>query len=478
MTVVIAVDLGASSGRVIAAEVDGSRLRMGASGRFGNHPVAVRVGDDETLRWDVEALQRGVLANLATACAAHADASSIGITGWGLDYALLKNGELRQAPYHHRDSRILRGAAAVHERVGKYELFQRNGLQNQPFNTLYQLTADRLTGALDQADCVLMLPDLFSFWLTGAVIAERTNASTTGLLGVRTGEWDVELMARLSLDPSLFPDLVDPGTTIGPLLGNLGRNLGARAGLLVRTVASHDTASAVLAVPASTERFAYISCGTWGLVGLEVDAPVLNEVARGYNFTNERGVDGRYRFLRNVMGLWIINEAMRTWRSTPGSAGLPDLLARATSVSTPVAVFDVNDPRFFPPGDMAVLIAEYCRERGLPVPRSRAELVRSIVESLAAAFVDAVRQACAAAGREVDVIHIVGGGAQNTLLCQRIADRAQLPVIAGPVEATAVGNALIQARALGAASTASEGLRALVRGSFELRRYDPSGASA
>ena len=292
--------------------------------------------------------------------------------------------------------------------------------------------------------------------------------------GVETGEWDYALMELLGLEASVLPRLVSPGASLGALRPDVAADLGAPAGVEVVAVGSHDTASAVVAVPMRAESAAYISCGTWGLVGVELEQPVTTDAAREANFTNEGGVDGRVRFLHNVMGLWLLSESVRWWERDGSSIDLPELLAQAAAVTTDVTVFDANDPRFLAPGDLPGRIAEWCAERGVPAPQSRAEFARSIIESLAEAFAGAVGTASILSGVDVETIHVVGGGALNELLCRRTADRSGLPVLAGPVEATAIGNVLVQGRAAGFAGADLESLRALVAASFQPVRYEPS----
>lgn len=470
---VAAVDLGATSGRVIVAKVGQNELDMRTVTRFSNTPVQTIDG----LHWNVLELYRSALAGLGTALREEPELSSIGIDSWAVDYALMRGERMLGTPFHYRDERTARGVEAAHALVPPAELYARNGLQFLPFNSLYQLTTDRIDGVLELADGALLIPDLFAFWLTGRRVAERSNASTTGLLSVSSGQWDAELLARLKLPASVFPPLVDAGARIGTLLPAVATELGAKRAIDVIAVGSHDTASAVLAVPMRAESAAYISCGTWGLVGLELERPVPSEAAREANFTNEGGVDGTVRFLHNVMGLWLLSESVRTWEKADGAAiDLVELLAAAEAVTTTVAVFDANDPRFLTPGDLPQRISEYCAERGLAVPGSRAEFVRSIIESLAEAFADAVRTAARLAGRSVDTVHVVGGGSQNTLLCQLTADHLGLPVLAGPVEATALGNVLVQARAQGFVSGDLGELRALVARTFTPLRYEPRPA--
>ncbi len=314
---VAAVDLGATSGRVIVAKVGQNQLDMRTVTRFANTPVQTIDG----LHWNVLELYRCALAGLGTALREEPELSSIGIDSWAVDYALMRGERMLGTPFHYRDERTQRGVEAAHALVPPTELYARNGLQFLPFNSLYQLTTDRLDGVLELADGALLIPDLFAFWLTGRRVAERSNASTTGLLSVTSGQWDAELLARLKLPASVFPPLVDAGARIGSLLPAVATELGASRPIGVIAVGSHDTASAVLAVPMRAEIAAYISCGTWGLVGLELERPVLTEAAREANFTNEGGVDGTVRFLHNVMGLWLLSESVRTWEKADGAAG-------------------------------------------------------------------------------------------------------------------------------------------------------------
>ncbi|MBD5787625.1 rhamnulokinase [Cellulosimicrobium terreum] len=467
---VAAVDLGATSGRVIVGHLDGPDLRLRHVARFPNEPVRTRDG----LHWDLLGLYRHVLDGLTAAERENpGEIESIGIDSWAVDYGLLRDGRLLGLPYHYRDERALVGVEHVHARVGPAELYARNGLQHLPFNTIFQLATEGTI--LDVADQMLLVPDLLTYWLTGARVAERTNASTTGLLDPRTGTWDLELARRAGIPERVLPPLVDPGTSLGRLSPEVATLVGRDVPVVA--VGSHDTASAVVAVPADDRDVAFVSCGTWGLVGLELDSPVVSEQARLAGFTNEGGVDGRTRFLHNVMGLWLLSESIRTWDRAATveqrSSTLHQLLDAAAAVSTPVTVFDVDDPRFLAPGDIPTRIAEWCREHDRPVPATRGEVVRSIVESLAQAFADAAHDAARLAGRPIHAIHVVGGGAQNALLCQATADRSGLPVLAGPVEATAIGNVLVQARAAGIVTGELEDLRALVRASTVPTRYVP-----
>lgn len=468
---VAAVDLGATSGRVIVGHLDqaAGTLELDHVARFPNGPVRLASG----LHWDFTGLYRDLARGLADAFRREPAVASIGVDSWAVDYGLLRGDRLIGEPFHYRDARNDAAVDAVHARVPFAELYRRNGLQFLPFTTVYQLAADQGSGWLDLADSLLLIPDLIGFQLTGAKVAERTNASTTGLVAVASGEWDDDLIERLGFAPSVFAPLVAPGDRLGGLRADVAADLGAPARVEVVAVGSHDTASAVVAVPMRAESAAYISCGTWGLVGVELEHPVTTDAAREANFTNEGGVDGRVRFLHNVMGLWLLSESVRWWERDGDAIDLSELLAAAASVTAPVTVFDANDPRFLAPGDLPGRIAEWCREHGEPAPQTRAEFARSIVESLAEAFAQTVRTASVLSGVDVETIHVVGGGALNELLCRRTADRSGLPVLAGPVEATAIGNVLVQARAQGFIDGDLESLRALVARAFAPVRYEP-----
>jgi rhamnulokinase len=444
-----AVDLGASGGRVMAGVVEGEGIRVEAVHRFPNGVAEI----DGHLRWDVTALHREVVAGLARI----PDAASIGIDTWGVDYGLLDEaGALLAEPIAYRDDRTTKVVDEVHALVPPEELYAVNGLQFLPFTTVYQLAAEQQGPRWDRAAHAALLPDLFAHLLTGELRTEQTNASTTGLLDVRTHDWSGALLDRLGIPRDLLPPVEAPGAVRGR----------TASGTPVTTVGSHDTASAVVAVPATTERFAYVSSGTWSLVGLELAGPVVTEEARAANFTNELGVDGRTRFLRNVGGLWLLEECLRAW---PG-ADRDALLAAAAGLPPGGPLVDVDDPAFIPPGGMPGRIAAAAGRPAL----TPAEATRCILDSLAAGYARTVHRAADLATTGVDVVHVVGGGSQNTLLCQLTADASGLPVLAGPVEATALGNVAVQARAHAAAPPSLEAIRARIAASTPLRRYDPS----
>ncbi|WP_143466023.1 rhamnulokinase [Kribbella sp. ALI-6-A] len=471
-----AVDLGASSGRVMVADVAAGNLELTEVHRFWNGGVQVQ----GTLHWDILHLYRETLAGLRKA-ALGGPLDGIGIDSWAVDYGLLDgDGRLIGNPVHYRDSRTEGVMDEVLRKVPAEDLYAVTGLQQLPFNTIYQLAAER---SLDRAERLLLIPDLLAYWLTGVVGAEATNASTTQLYDVTTRSWSEDFARRVGIPVELLPELREPGQVIGPVLPEVAEELGFGSSaegqdarrVPVIAVGSHDTASSVVAVPAEDgANFAYISSGTWSLAGLELPAPVLTEEARRANFTNEGGVDGRTRFLKNVMGLWILQECLRVW----GSDDLQQLLKEAADVPAFGVLIDPDDPVFLAPGNMPARIDEFCARTGQDKPATRAATVRCVLESLALAYRRTLRSAREIVGREIDVVHVIGGGSQNELLCQLTADACGVPVLAGPVEASALGNVLVQARALREPLPDLSAMRALVRATHRLRRYPPQGRPA
>ena len=472
---VAAVDLGASSGRVVAARVGPGTLELEEVYRFANEPVTLSDG----LHWDALAIYQQILNGLAAVARAQPDIRSVGVDSWALDIGLLDaDGQLLGAPHAYRDPRVARGVAWVHERVSPEVLYARTGLQFLPFNTIYQLAASLGSSELGNAATMLLIPDLIGFWLTGICVAELTNASTTALLDVTTREWAMDLLAATGLPPGILPPLRTPGDRLGPLRPRVLEATGLPASTPVTLVGSHDTASAVVGVPADDAAFAYISCGTWGLVGVELEAPILTAESRAANFTNEGGVDGRIRFLRNVTALWLLQESLRTWERTGPQPDLRTLVAAAADLPPTGPTIDPDDPAFLTPGDMPARIADACRASGQTIPHSRPTIVRCILDSLAVAFARTLRDAIRLSGQSVRVVHLVGGGSRNDLLCQLTADACELPVVAGPVEATAIGNVLVQGRSHGFVKGDLEALRALVRATHDLRRFEPRRSRA
>lgn len=465
----VAVDLGATSGRVMVATVGPDQLSLEEVHRFPNE--AVEIGG--SLRWDILGIHREVLVGLRLA-ARGGPVDGIGVDSWAVDFALLDSaGGLLGDPYSHRDRRTDGVARQVLDKVDALEMYAVTGLQQLPFNTIYQLIAARGTPELESAVSLLLLPDLLGFWLTGEIGAERTNASTTGLYDVRERAWAGELADRVGVPSKILPPLRDAGEVVGPVLPDVASDLSLPDSVPVIAVGSHDTASAVVGVPAGDERFAYISSGTWSLVGLELDAPVLTEEARLADFTNEGGVDGTIRFLKNVMGLWVLSESQRTWADRAAASDLPALLAEAADVPPLRTVVDINEPSLLTPGDMPTRIVVLAEHAGEPVPITPAEVTRCILDSLALAYRRNIRRAAALAGRAVEVVHVVGGGANNAALCQLTADACGVPVLAGPSEAAALGNVLVQARTLGVDLPNLAAMRGLVRRTQKIVRYEP-----
>lgn len=448
-TAFVAVDLGASSGRVIRGEVregdGGPVVDLAEVARF---PNAATADDGGTLRWDATGLFEHIVAGLRAA-ADVGPVASIGIDTWAVDYGLLDaDGRLLAEPAAYRDGRTEAAVARVHARVSAEELYAISGMQHLPFTTVFQLDAEMRGSLWPRAASVLLMPDLLGFWLTGRRVAELTNASTTGLVDVGSGDWSAELLDRLGVPRAALADIVTPGTTIGTLTPALAERTGLGA-VPVVAVGSHDTASAVVGVPAQRDDIAYLSCGTWSLVGVEIDEPIRTEASRAKNFTNELGVDGTVRYLRNVMGLWLLQESQRVWSEGGRPVELSDLLTQAAASPAGRTVIDVDHPDFLRPGDMPARIATHAATSGQPVPTTPAEVTRCILDSLAVAYRSAVRDAVELSGQGVSALHVVGGGSRNALLMQLTADATGLPVIAGPEESTALGNVLVQARAAG-----------------------------
>ena len=455
---VLAVDLGAESGRVMAVHVGGAALRLEELHRFPNTTAEVR----GTLHWDFLRLWRDIQEGVARGQALRP--ASLGVDTWGVDFALLDaQGELLGNPVHYRDRRTEGMMEWVFARASRAEVFAQTGIQFMPINTLYQLAslAARESPQLAAARTLLTAPDLLNYWLTGTAVCEFTNATTTQLYNPRVGGWASDLIGAMGLPAAIFPTLVQPGT-----------RLGSYAGIPVIAPACHDTGSAVAAVPTSTSNYAYISSGTWSLVGLEVPAPIINDAALAANVTNEGGVNGTYRLLKNVMGLWIIQQCRAAWAAQGHNYSYADLVQLATAAPPLRHCFDPNDGRFLPPGDYPALIAAWCAERGQPAPEDHGAIARSVFESLALAYRHVLETLDALADHRTEVIHVVGGGSQNALLCQMTADATGLPVVAGPTEATVIGNALVQLIALGELGSIAEA-RALVARSAELQRYEP-----
>jgi rhamnulokinase len=473
-----ALDLGASSGRVFTAEVDpAGQIRLDEAYRFANTPRRA----SGHLRWNFGAIADGVLAGLGAAAAA-GPLDAVSVDGWAVDYGLLDDdGNLLADPVHYRDDRtagplreILRGRAAM----GPRELYAITGVPSQGMNTLFQLMAEQGSAGLAAARHVVLVPDLVTYLMSGSLGTELTNASTTQLLDPGTMTWSPAIAEALGVPIGLFPPLRTAGTIAGPLLDSVAGRAGVSSRPLVVVGPSHDTAAAVAGVPAAEEAFAYVCTGTWALVGVELSQPVRTEAARQAGFTNEVGVDGTIRFLRNVTGFWLLQQAAEDWRSGGMHVDLDALTEAAADVPPLRAVFDVQDPRLAAPGGMATRITAACRRATGSEPTSPAEMLRAIVDSMALAIRRAVRAAGRLSGREVRIVHLVGGGVANPLFCQSVADACGLPVLAGPTEAACWGSVLVQARALGAVSCSLAEFRAIIRESAACAEYRPWDTAA
>jgi rhamnulokinase len=451
-----AIDLGASSGRVLTGRLDGERVELTERHRFPNRPARLPSG----LHWNLLALFTESLECLRAA----GPLRGIGVDTWGVDYALLdERGRVLGLPFHYRDGRGDAMVARAFERVARDEQYAVTGIQTMPINTVFQLLADEGSAALKAASRLALVPDLLALWLSGELANERTNASTTGLLDARTGEWAADLIARLGLPGALFDQLVEPGAVLGPALGDHG--LGP---VPVFAVASHDTASAFVAAPVRDEHAAILSSGTWSLLGLELPAPVLTGAARDANLTNERGIDGSTRLLKNVMGLWLEQECARAW-------GLDhaEIFAAAEAAPAGGPLFDPDDESLLLPRDMPARIAEVCGRGGQSPPRGPGAIARAILESLACKYRLVLEGLEAVSGRDVRCIHVIGGGARVDLLCRLTADLTGREILAGPVEATAMGNVLVQCRAAGELGSLAD-IRAVVAASTAPVVHEPS----
>jgi rhamnulokinase len=457
---VLAIDIGADSGRVIAVHFDGQCLSYDEIYRFQNVPVTVR----GTLHWDILRLWGDVQTGIRKA----SNPAALGIDTWGVDFALLdRAGRLLGNPVHYRDQRTEGIPDYVHARVPFKEIFKRTGIQFMSINSLYQLASlvKNQDPMLENAASFLMVPDLLYYWLTGVKVNEFTDATTSQCYDPRAGNWAFDLLEQLGIPSRLFGPITPPGQILG--------NYGSIPAVLA---AHHDTASAVVGVPAQTPNFAYISSGTWSLLGMELPEPVINDAALQANITNEGGYGGTYRMLKNIMGMWLIQEARRTWIAEGQEYSYDQLTQMANDAKPFESLVDPDNSQFLPPGDMPGRIRQYCQQKGQPAPESVGAVARCIFESLALKYRHVLRQQAALTGRPVEALHIVGGGSRNALLCQMTADATGCRVIAGPVEATALGNAISQLIALGDLKSVEEG-RALVRSSFEMSVYEPRDLS-
>ena len=467
----LAIDLGAGSGRVMLGAFDGVGINLEELHRFPNFSVRTL----DSLHWSVLRMWQEILSGLRIA--AKRNPAALGVDAWGVDFALLdRTGELVGNPFCYRDPRTQGAMAQVLERVSREEIFEHTGLQFMEINSLYQLWSMRGAPALESADALLMIPDLFHYWFTGRKACELTDASTTQFYNPRTKDWARTLLDTLGLPTAPLQEIVAPGTRLGPLLASVAEETGLN-GLTVVAPGAHDTASAVVATPAQGAHgeWAYLSSGTWSLLGAELPEPAVTPTALAKNFTNEGGVDGTTRLLKNICGLWLVEECRREWAKRGEDVSYQELIVGAKAAEPFRALIDVDDPSFVAPGDMPRRIRDYCARTSQPQPETPGQLGRVIFESLALKYRLTLADLAEITGRPAKTLHIVGGGSQNRLLCQYAADACGVEVVAGPVEATALGNVLVQAMGLGRVKGLVEA-REIVRRSFKLLRYEPTPA--
>ncbi|MGO4789999.1 rhamnulokinase family protein [Paenibacillus sp. 2KB_20] len=467
---ILAFDLGASSGRAMLGQWNGRTIDVTEIHRFPNDPV--RIGD--RFQWDILRIYHEMKQGLLRLKGQHNLPSSIGIDTWAVDYGLLdRSGELLMNPYHYRDTRTDGVMEQVFRDVPPAEIFDRTGIQFLSFNTIYQLASlqRQKPYLLQEAERFLMIPDLLRYFLTGELANEFTNATTTQLFNPLSASWDDHLLKSLNIPPKLFHPVVQPGTLVGALRSSVTEELGIPS-IPLYTVAEHDTASAVVAVPALERSFAYLSCGTWSLMGTEVDQPVIHERARELNFTNEGGAYGTYRLLKNIMGLWILQECQRTWGREGLTYSYPELVNMADAAPAFACFIDPDDPVFLPAGDMPKRVVEYAARTNQSVPQGISALVRCIMESLAMQYRYVLELTEELSGQKFQGLHMVGGGIHNETLCQWTANAIGKPVWAGPAEGSAIGNMAVQWIAQGELSDIWEA-RAVIRESFPVKTYEP-----
>jgi len=474
--VYIAADLGAESGRLVSGAFDGDILRIAEVHRFPNTPIRIH----GHLHWNILGLHAEILRGLAAEARRAGDSLvSLGVDTWGVDYGLLDaGGRLIGFPYHYRDSRTEGMMEECFRRVPKREIYDATGIQFMFLNTLYQVLSEVVSRApaLEIADRLLFTPDLFHFWLTGEKVNEKTIASTSQMFDTRRNEWASGMLGRLGIPSRILGPIVEPGTVLGKLRPEVADETGARK-LVVVAPGSHDTASAVAAVPAGGTGSAYLSSGTWSLMGTECREPVIDELSYRYSFTNELGVCGTVRLLKNISGLWIVQECRRAWASEGAEKSYEDMTRMAEAAPPFAALIDADYPPFAHPGEMPAKIEEFCRKTGQATPGEPGAVIRSVLEGLAFKYRTVLGRLEELVGRRLAPLHIVGGGSKNRLLNQLAADALNRTVIAGPVEATSAGNILLQMVATGELRSLEEG-RELIRRSFATEIYEPREAAA
>jgi len=467
----IAVDLGAESGRVMLGTLEGEKLALAEIFRFENGPLEI----DGSLRWDFDELFSNVKTGIGMAMkAAGGRAEGIAVDSWGVDFGLVDSGgRLIENPYHYRDGRTDTMMEQAFRLIPKKRLYEITGLQFLQFNSIYQLLAYRLQGpeVLERADKMLFMADLVGYFLCGQAYAEYTLASTSQLLDAAGRCWSGEVLEKTQIPRRILPRIVNPGTVVGRLRGDICGELGCEPARVI-AAASHDTAAAVAAVPAEGESWAYLSSGTWSLMGIESPVPIITDASFEQSFTNEGGVAGTIRFLKNIMGLWLLQECRRTWQQQGKEYSYDELTEMARKAEPFKARIDPNHGEFLAPGDMPGKINAHLRQTGQKEIAGHGQMARVILESLAFEYRCVMNVIEMITAKPVEVLHIVGGGTKNTLLCRFAASATGKRVVTGPVEATAAGNVLVQAMATGGVADLA-GARRIVRNSFELRRYEP-----
>ena len=472
----IAVDLGAESGRVMIGSVSADKIVLEEIHRFGNGPIE----EAGSLRWDFDKLFSEVKIGIGKAAkTAGAQVCGIGVDSWGVDFGLLDtDGKLIENPYHYRDSRTNGMPEKAFELMSKREIYESTGLQFLQFNSLYQLLAMRLNNSavLAKAKNLIFIADLFSYYLCGEIFGEYSLASTSQFMDMKTGQWSKEILDGLSLPMDIMPKVVEPGTVVGRLSAETANELGCGP-IPVIAIGSHDTASAVVAVPAAGDAdWAYLSSGTWSLMGVEVPKAIVNDKTFKYEFTNEGGVENTIRLLKNIMGLWLMQECRRQWQREGTDLTYGQLAALAEKAEPFASHINVDHSGFLAPGDMPKRINDYLTEAGQKPIDDKGQMIRTILESLALKYRSVMAAIEDVVGHKMEVLHIVGGGIQNELLCQFTANALGKKVITGPIEATAIGNILMQAKAAEQIRTLAEA-REIIRNSFELKEYQPQDAA-
>ncbi|HQO70151.1 MAG TPA: rhamnulokinase family protein [Clostridia bacterium] len=471
MIKVLAYDFGASSGRAMLGSYDGKTINIEEIHRFSNDPVYL----NDTLYWDILRLFHEMKTGLIEARkAGHSDIKSIGIDTWGVDFGLIdEKGRLLENPIHYRDKRTDGLMEEVWEKVGKKNLYDRTGTQFMQFNTIYQLysIAKNRPELFERTDKLLFMPDLLSYFLTGEKVAEFSMASTTQMLNSKTGDWDYELLDKLGIPSGILEKVVDSATVIGKLTEQVCYETGLKP-ITVTAVAGHDTGSAMIAAPADTDLFAFLSSGTWSLLGSELSEPVVNDLTYKYEYSNEGGINRTARLIKNIMGLWIYQECRRQWNKEGDPVSFDELEMSARKAKPFACLIDVDHQDFYHPGEMPERVVDYCRRTGQYVPQNRAEIVRCIMESLALKYRYVFDGLCKIVGSRIPKLHMVGGGCKNTMISQFTANALGTEVTAGPIEATAIGNIAAQLIALGEIKDLRQA-RTVIKGSFEIKSYFP-----